>query len=195
MKKLNLPNTLSLIRVILVPFFMAAAFLFRADAVWGRVAPLIIFAIASFTDFLDGKIARSRGLITDFGKFIDPLADKFLVFSALITLLVIDPVIAPAFVWITALVMLRELAITSLRLVVVGGTGKVIAASFFGKLKTVTQIAAIVLIFLDPLFARLVPYLENRLVSYIAMGLMGITTLASGIDYLRAYLPLIDTNK
>ena len=195
MSKLNTPNTLSLIRVLLVPVFMASALFMQGAPVWGRIAPAILFALASFTDFLDGKIARKYNLVTDFGKFIDPLADKFMVFGALITILVIDARIAPVFVWVAAIVMLRELAITSLRLVVAGKSGKVIAASFFGKMKTVTQIAAVLLILLDPLFSSFCPFLENRLISYVAMGLMAITTVASGIDYMRAYMPLVDTNK
>ncbi len=194
-KKLNLPNTLSLIRVLLVPFFMASALFMRDIAVWGQVVPALFFALASFTDFLDGNIARKYNLVTDFGKFIDPLADKFMVFGACVTILTVDVAIAPVFVWVAAIVMLRELAITSLRLVVAGKSGVVIAASFFGKMKTVTQIAAVLLILLDPIFGSLVPFLANRLISYISMGLMAVTTVASGIDYLRAYMPLVDTNK
>lgn len=195
MKKLNLPNTLSLLRVVLVPFFMAAALFMRDIEIWGRIVPILLFGLASFTDFLDGNIARKRGLVTDFGKFIDPLADKFMIFAALITILVIDGKIAWLFVWVAAIVMLRELAITSLRLVVAGKSGVVIAASFFGKCKTVSQICAVILILLDPVLGMLVPFLENRLISYVMMGIMALTTVASGIDYLRAYLPLVDTNK
>ncbi len=195
MAKMNLPNTLSLIRVLLVPFFMASALFMKGIPVWGQLVPAFIFALASFTDFLDGNIARKYNLVTDFGKFIDPLADKFMVFGACITILAIDTRIAPVFVWVSAVVMLRELAITSLRLVIAGKEGKVIAASFFGKMKTVTQIFAVLLILLDPIFGDLVPYLSNRLISYISMGLMALTTVASGIDYMRAYMPLVDTNK
>ncbi len=194
-KKMNLPNTLSLIRVLLVPFFMAAALFMKDIPLWGKVVPAFIFALASFTDFLDGKIARKYGLVTDFGKFIDPLADKFMVFGALITILVIDPAISPVFVWVAAVVMLRELAITSLRLVISGKEGIVIAASFFGKCKTVSQIIAVLLIFLEPLAVSLAPVFEMRVISYVAMGIMAVTTVASGIDYMRAYMPVVDTNK
>ena len=116
MKKssMNLPNILSIIRVILVPFFIAALLLMQDIPYWGRIVPTLIFALASFTDFLDGKIARKYNLITDFGKFIDPLADKFMVFGALIALLVTDTDIAPVLVWVSAIIMLRELAVTSL---------------------------------------------------------------------------------
>lgn len=194
-KKMNVPNTLSLIRVLLVPFFMAAALFMQGIPVWGKVVPALLFGLASFTDFLDGKIARKYNLVTDFGKFIDPLADKFMVFGALITILVIDPKIAPVFVWVAAVVMLRELAITSLRLVVAGKEGLVIAASFFGKLKTVSQIVAILLILLEPLFVTVAPVFEMRIVSYVAMALMAVTTVASGLDYMKAYMPLVDTNR
>ena len=194
-KKMNVPNTLSLIRVLLVPFFMAAALFMQGIPLWGKIVPALLFGLASFTDFLDGKIARKYNLVTDFGKFIDPLADKFMVFGALITILVIDPEIAPVFVWVAAVVMLRELAITSLRLVVAGKEGLVIAASFFGKLKTVSQIAAILLILLEPLFTGVAFVFEIRIVSYVAMALMAVTTVASGLDYMKAYMPLVDTNK
>ena len=147
MKKMNLPNTLSLIRVILVPFFMAAVV--YIDPAWGGnnffktfglvAIPMALFGITAYTDHLDGKIARERNLITDFGKFIDPLADKFMVFGALIAILVARPDIAPIFVWVAAAIMLRELAVTSLRLVVASAAGKVVAASWWGKVKTTTQ--------------------------------------------------------
>ena len=197
MKKssMNLPNILSIIRVILVPFFIAALLLMQDIPYWGRIVPTLIFALASFTDFLDGKIARKYNLITDFGKFIDPLADKFMVFGALIALLVTDTDIAPVLVWVSAIIMLRELAVTSLRLVVAGKSGTVVAASFFGKMKTVSQIIGFILIFMDPVICSLLSLSQNRLISYIAMGIMTLTTVFSGLDYARALAPMIDTNK
>ena len=132
-----------------------------------------------------------------------------MVFGACITILTVDTQIAPVFVWVSAVVMLRELAVTSMRLVVAGKSGKVIAASFFGKLKTVSQIIAILVIFLEPLIAQGVAactflgpvyafatnFFAYRVLSYVFMSLMAVTTVASGIDYMRAYMPLIDTNK
>lgn len=194
-KSLNLPNVLSLLRVAMVPAFMATLLFMQEIAIWGRIVPLLIFALASFTDFLDGHIARKRNLVTDFGKLIDPLADKFMVFGALISLLVTDTKIAPVLVWVAAIIMFRELAVTSLRLVVAGKSGTVVAASFFGKLKTVSQIVGFLLIFIDPILGDLFPFLQNRLVSYIAMGAMTFTTIFSGIDYAVALFPLIDTNE
>ncbi len=194
-KSLNLPNVLSLIRVAMVPAFMATLLFMQEIAIWGRIVPLLIFCLASFTDFLDGRIARKHNLVTDFGKLIDPLADKFMVFGALIALLVTDLKIAPTLVWVAAVIIFRELAVTSLRLVVAGKSGKVVAASFFGKLKTVSQVIGFILIFIDPVLGELFPFLQNRLVSYIAMGMMTVTTVFSGVDYAIALFPLIDTNE
>ena len=203
-KKMNLPNTLSVLRVILTPLFMVAAILTRDLHVLTRAIPAFLFGMAALTDFLDGKIARSQNIVTDFGKFIDPLADKFMIFGACITFLVIDPHTAPVFLWISALVMLRELAVTSMRLVVAGTSGIVIAASFFGKCKTVVQVIAVLIMFLEPALAWLSAYVgidaltyvfSHAILSYVAMSLMGVVTLASGIDYLRAYFPYINTNK
>jgi len=203
-KKLNVPNTLSILRVILTPLFMLAAIITRDMHVAMRFVPAILFGLAAFTDFLDGKIARSQNIVTDFGKFIDPLADKFMIFGACITFLAIDSHTAPVFLWISALVMLRELAVTSIRLVVANTSGIVIAASFFGKCKTVVQISAVVIMFLEPVFCyfaaclgidALVWVFSRSILSYVFMSLMGIVTLASGIDYLRAYFPYINTDK
>ena len=195
--KLNLPNALSLLRVILVPFFMAAIIFMNGKfGIWGRVVPAILFALTGFTDMLDGKIARKYNLVTDFGKFIDPLADKFMVFGALIAILTAYGYIASLFVWVSAIVMLRELAITSLRLVVAGKSGIVIAASWWGKIKTATQIVALVVIILEPVvFGKLYNVYEMPIASYVSMAAILITTVGSGISYIKAYWPHLDTNK
>ncbi len=195
--KLNLPNALSLLRVILVPFFMAAIIFMNGKfGIWGRVVPAILFALTGFTDMLDGKIARKYNLVTDFGKFIDPLADKFMVFGALIAILTAYGYIASLFVWVSAIVMLRELAITSLRLVVAGKSGIVIAASWWGKIKTATQIVALVVIILEPVvFGKLYNVYEMPIASYVSMAAILITTVGSGISYIKSYWPHLDTNK
>ena len=202
MKKMNLPNTLSLLRVLFVPLFMAAVVFVKIPAgatFWQTLGlaaiPAAIFGLTAYTDHLDGKIARKYNLITDFGKFIDPLADKFMVFGALIAILVSRPDIAPLFVWVAAVIMLRELAVTSLRLVVAGTAGKVIAASWWGKVKTATQCVSILLILLEPAILYAAPAGFPPLCSYLAMVAMLVTTVGSGIDYLKTYLPYIDTNK
>ena len=197
-KTLNLPNTLSLIRVLLVPAFVLTLLLMRDIEVWGLVVPAIIFVVTAFTDMLDGKIARKYNLVTDFGKFIDPLADKFMILGSQIAILAHlfmngENTEGLVFVWVVLVILLRELGVTSLRLVVAGKSGIVVAASLLGKIKTVSQMVGTLVIILEPL---VFPFCkENHIAAYIAMAIMCFTTLFSGIDYLKAYLPHIDSNK
>ena len=135
---MNLPNKLTLSRIILVPFFVAAL-LIDFPFHWG--AALLLFIIASITDMLDGKIARKRGLITDFGKFADPLADKILVISALLCFLQLGLCDSVAII----IVLFREFTVTSIRLVA-ASKGEVVAANIWGKIKTVVQMIAIITI-------------------------------------------------
>lgn len=196
---LNTPNCLSLLRVILVPVFMIAVILMnktgdtKLETLLIRAVPALVFGLTAFTDMLDGRIARKYNLVTNFGKFIDPLADKFMVFGALIAMLVAYDDIAPVFVWVSMIVMLRELAITSLRLVIASNSGKVLAASWWGKVKTATQSLSIVLIILEP--ALFTPAFFPHLISYLAMAMITVTTIGSGVDYFKAYIPLINTNE
>ena len=199
MKKssMNIPNTLSLIRVCLVPIFVATLLFMRNIEIWGFVVPAIVYILTGLTDMLDGKIARKYNLVTDFGKFIDPLADKFMVLSSMISILVWmlllgNTTLALVFVWVVLIILLRELGVTSLRLVVAGKSGIVVAASILGKIKTVSQMAGTVILIVEPI----IPFFsDNHILSYVAMGIMAFTTLFSGIDYLKAYLPHIDSNK
>ena len=200
MKKMNIPNTLSLVRVLLVPVFVATLLFLRNIPVWCCIVPTIVYALTGLTDMLDGKIARKYNLVTDFGKFIDPLADKFMVIGSAIAILVWmmlngETTQALVFVWVVLIILLRELGVTSLRLVVAGKSGIVVAASMLGKIKTVSQMAGTVVLIIEPLLAQYVPFFENRLLSYIFMAVMAFTTIFSGIDYLKAYLPHIDSNK
>ena len=195
---LNIPNTLSLIRVLLVPVFVLSLLLMRGIEIWGLVVPSLIFLITAITDVLDGKIARKYNLITDFGKFIDPLADKFLVIGSQIAILAHlflrgEITEGLVFVWVVLIILLRELAVTSIRLVVAGKSGIVVAASIFGKIKTVSQVVCTLIIILEPLVFPF--FRENHIAAYIAMGVMCFTTIFSGLDYLKAYLPYIDSNK
>ena len=195
---LNIPNTLSLVRVLLVPAFVLSLLLMRGIEIWGLVVPAIIFLITAITDVLDGKIARKHNLITDFGKFIDPLADKFLVIGSQIAILAHlflrgEITEGLVFVWVVLIILLRELAVTSIRLVVAGKSGIVVAASIFGKIKTVSQVVCTLVIILEPLVFPF--FRENHIAAYIAMGVMCLTTIFSGLDYLKAYLPYIDSNK
>ena len=199
MKKssMNLPNTLSIIRCLLVPVFVASLLLLRNAGIIGYLIPAAVYGLTALTDMLDGKIARKYNLITDFGKFIDPLADKFMVLSSMISILVWmllrgKTTMALIFVWVVLVILLRELGVTSIRLVVAGKSGIVIAASMLGKMKTVSQMVGTVVILLEPA----IPVIgEYGILTYIAMAVMCFTTIFSGIDYLNAYLPSIDSNK
>ena len=200
-KGMNLPNKLTVLRICLVPVFIVVMML-PASVLHPLISGLIgvaIFIVASLTDMLDGKIARKYNLVTDFGKFIDPLADKFMVLSSMITILVWmilrgETTQALIFVWVVLVILLRELAVTSLRLVVAGKSGIVVAASTLGKIKTVSQMVGTVILILEPMFGH--PFFtEWHVLSYVCMAVMAFTTIFSGLDYLKAYLPHIDSNK
>ncbi len=194
---LNIPNILSFIRVLLVPLFVATLIFMREIEIWGYVVPAIVYALTALTDMLDGKIARKYNLVTDFGKFIDPLADKFMVLSSMIAMLVwmflrSEVAQGMVFVWLVLIVLFRELGVTSLRLVVAGKKVKVdLAANMMGKLKTVSQMVGTVLIILEPLM-----FGANHIMSYILMAVIAFTTLYSGINYFIGYLPhIVDTEE
>ena len=150
---MNLANKLTIFRIILVPIFVIIGYLGNLGIISGEYFGIsitflimdLVFIIASITDKLDGYIARSRNQVTTFGKFLDPLADKILVLSALVMLVEYDKI--PA--WIPVIVLAREFLVSGYRLVAVEKGGKVIAASIWGKLKTVTQMIAIILVFVD----------------------------------------------
>lgn len=203
--RLNIPNRLTLIRIIVIPFFMVFLvypFFGEENIVYSRIIAGALFIAAAITDFLDGYIARKKNLITDFGKFMDPLADKFLIFGALFAICVSDfifPqdwVFSPTtmrhiFFWASLIVIFRELAVTSMRLVVVSGAGTVVAASKLGKIKTNTQIIAVALVILEP---SLFPFTYGYL-SLISIAIMVVFTVWSGVNYLVTYWKHLDTNK
>lgn len=166
---MNLPNKLTIFRVILIPFFVL--FLLVDITAYDKWIALAIFIIASLTDFLDGHIARKYNLVTNFGKFMDPLADKLLVCSALICLIELDRI--PS--WIVIVIIAREFIISGFRLVA-SDNGVVIAASYWGKFKTTFQIVMICLMIADlsPL------YFLTQIVMWIALAL----TVISLADYL-----------
>ena len=135
---MNTPNKLTIARIIATPVFMAALMF---EFPYHYTVSLVIFALASLTDMIDGKMARKYNLITDFGKFLDPLADKMLTTAAFLGFIKLG--IGWQVTWILFIVLFREFMVSSLRLVVVSSGGKVIAANIWGKLKTVTQMAGI----------------------------------------------------
>jgi CDP-diacylglycerol---glycerol-3-phosphate 3-phosphatidyltransferase len=166
----NVANVLTAVRILLVPVFVVC--LFAGGTGW-RLVALAAFCVASLTDFLDGKLARSRGLVTDFGKIADPVADKALTGAALISLTAAGELSA----WVTVLILIREFGVTVLRLAVI--RYGVIAASPGGKLKTLLQILAICLYVLP---ASLSPPAVVR-VRAVVMGAAVVVTLVTGADY------------
>ncbi|MDE5939321.1 MAG: CDP-diacylglycerol--glycerol-3-phosphate 3-phosphatidyltransferase [Lachnospiraceae bacterium] len=177
---MNLPNKLTIFRVILIPFFVVLL-LFDITA-YDKWIALAIFIIASLTDFLDGYIARKYNLVTNFGKFMDPLADKLLVCSAMICLVELARI--PA--WVVIVIIAREFIISGFRLVA-SDNGVVIAASYWGKFKTTFQILMICLMIADlPPLA-----LVTQIVMWVALAL----TVISLVDYLVKNKSVMQDNK
>ena len=168
---MNLPNKLTVARVCMVPLFMVALML---NTEVSRVVATVIFALASFTDMLDGKIARKYNLITNFGKLIDPLADKILTAAAMVCLVELGDLAA----WIVVIILFREYAITGLRSVA-ASENIVVAANIWGKVKTVCQMIALMLLMLKPQIVALCGVNLGLILMYVALLL----TVYSGVDY------------
>ena len=213
---MNLPNKLTIFRIILVPIMVIIPFLGIDKTFLGiPITWLIvdaIFIIASITDKLDGTIARKKNLVTTFGKFLDPIADKILVLAALIMLVDLNKI--PA--WIPIIVLFREFIVSGYRLIASTNGGQVIAASIWGKLKTVTQMVAIILAFLNnfkfgdfifrvateeemlissaKIYMQAPQYILNMLFT-VFMAISVIATIVSGIDYLKGGKDLLLKDK
>ena len=196
---MKLANKLTMLRIFLVPLFLI--FIAIKNIPYGTFIATFIFIIASLTDQLDGYIARSRNQITNFGKFMDPLADKLLVTAALISLVELQ--VIPA--WATVVIIAREFAVSGLR-TIAAAEGKIIAASTWGKAKTVTQIAAIISLLIQVnvgtskyltalvsesnMFRVIITY-GPRFLLFLAV----VMTIVSGIDYFNKNKKIINTNK
>ncbi len=195
---MNLPNKLTVLRMVLVPFFVLAL-------LWPfphhYLVALILFGAASYTDHLDGKLARKNNQITDFGKFMDPLADKILVISALVCFVSLGL----CDVWLVLLIIAREFMVTSVRLVA-AGKGKVIAANNWGKLKTVSQIVAICVILFTQYLQELgslgvLPWISEETaalfwcIGEIFLAAATLFSVLSGLIYLRQNWELVRTAK
>lgn len=194
---MNLPNKLTLLRVILIPFFLLFIYI---DIPFNFLFALIIFAAASITDALDGKIARSRNLVTNFGKFLDPLADKVLVLSALTVFVELDEVHMGAIPLI--IISAREFMVSGLRLLA-ADSGIVVAAGIWGKLKTAFTMVTIVAVLLwlsichDFSFG-ISEAVVNAVDCWVIPALIWISTaltIISGAVYLKGYWHLIDSDK
>ena len=189
---MNLPNKLTIFRIILVPIMVIIPFLGIKGELWGiPITYLIvdfIFILASITDKLDGYIARNKNQVTAFGKFLDPLADKILVLAAM--LMLVENAKLPA--WIPIIVLAREFLVSGYRLIAVEKGGEVISASKWGKLKTVTQMIAIILAFVD-LHAFGECFTGNlqggelvlNIIVTLMMIIQTIATIFSGLDYMK----------
>lgn len=201
--KMNLPNRLTVIRLALVPLILVVLLL---PVSWiTNVLGAAVFLAAALTDLLDGKIARKRGIVTDFGKFLDPLADKFMVIAAMMAIIYRSADSALIFnVFMPALIItvFRELAVSSIRLVASSSAGIVVPANILGKIKTVSQIVCIMAALLEPVLDTLLRSVWSgfTLFSYypitlISAVIMVVFTVLSGIVYLKTYWKYIDAEK
>ena len=175
---MNLPNKLTIIRVCLIPFFVAALLFDHGNNYTMRIVANVLFIVASLTDLFDGKIDRKYNLVTNFGKFMDPLADKLLVCSALICLIELGQL--PA--WVVIIIISREFIISGFRLVA-ADNGVVIAASYWGKFKTTFQMAAVILMIFN------IPALT--LVTNIVVVIEVALTIISLVDYVAKNIKIL----
>ena len=175
---MNLPNKLTIIRVCLIPFFVAALLFDHGNNYTMRIVANVLFIVASLTDLFDGKIARKYNLVTNFGKFMDPLADKLLVCSAVICLIELGQL--PA--WVVIIIISREFIISGFRLVA-ADNGVVIAASYWGKFKTTFQMAAVILMIFN------IP--DLTLVTNIVVVIAVALTIISLVDYVAKNIKIL----
>ena len=188
--KMNLPNKLTIARIILAPFSMIFILYAVPNETWARIFAASLFLLTAVTDLIDGKLARKFGWITNFGKFMDPLADKFMVFGALIAMCTSSMYekFHAVLIWVTVIVIFRELAVTSMRLICVS------AANWLGKVKTVSQVVCIATLMLEPLvIPQSFAFYDACLLSWITLAFMTLMTVWSGLNYMKAYAAYIDT--
>lgn len=169
--QMNLPNKLTILRVILIPVFLLVLFL--SPAPMNRYVAVAIFVVASLTDFLDGYLARKWNLVSNFGKFMDPLADKLLVMAALVSMVELGDL--PS--WVVIIILAREFAITGFRTLAMEAN-IVMAASWWGKVKTTIQMIMIIIVLLE------LPFAGISVIEKILVGLAVFFTILSGADYI-----------
>ncbi|MBR4295216.1 MAG: CDP-diacylglycerol--glycerol-3-phosphate 3-phosphatidyltransferase [Clostridia bacterium] len=197
---MNLPNKLTVLRLFMVPVIIIVMLL-PINPTLSSILAAAVFGLTALTDMLDGKIARKHNLITDFGKFLDPLADKFMVISTLLVLVYkFDDEYLRFFCFITTLiVIMRELAVTSIRLVASSTGGVVVAANMLGKIKTCMQIAFILSALLEPVLIGIINNFfalpDYHVLTYTTMLLMTVFTIWSGVNYLKSYWKFLDPEK
>lgn len=186
---MNLPNKLTLMRIILIPFMM---FFYLADFIphgIGKIVALVIFIVAALTDMLDGKIARKHNLITNFGKFLDPIADKILTSAVLFMIIVDGTIPAPWGVIIVTIIISREFMVSALRLIA-ASKGTVLAADIWGKAKTMVQMIALPICMVLAYFLTCGFDIANwfiitlKVLSYVSLGIATVLTVISGVNYI-----------
>lgn len=180
---MNPANKITLSRILLIPVFVVLFYRLEPDS----PLPGLVFILASLTDFVDGRLARSRNLVTTFGKFIDPLADKILTQTAFILLVETGKIRA----WIVIIILSRELIITAFR-TLAASKNIIIAASSWGKFKTASQMACLILFLLKPYMVNALSFPENEIFSPIMLYLALILTIISGIDYIVKNKKILD---
>lgn len=188
---MNLPNKLTISRMVMIPIFIA---FFYVHFIGHYFVALAVFAIASLTDLFDGKIARKYNLVTNLGKFLDPIADKVLVLSALVVMLTVPEIFTTGLgSWAlivagcgVAIILAREIIVSGFRMVA-ASTGIVIAADIFGKYKTTAQDIAIVILLIGAGVCELTDHIVGAIINYIGLGFFAVSvilTIISGINYL-----------
>ncbi len=195
---MNLPNKISMTRIIAIPFVM---FFYLADFIpnaIGKIIALVLFAVIAFTDLVDGKIARSRGLVTDLGKFLDPIADKLLMTTGLLLILADGTMIAPWGVIMTIIIVAREFIVSALRQIA-ATKNVVLAADMLGKIKANFQPVAIAFFMLLAIH-NVTPFLGSfefayTVICYVLMGIATILTIISGVNYLVKNRAVFKENK
>ena len=194
---MNLPNKLTVLRMCLVPVIIIVLLLPVNFAT--NIIGSFVFLAASLTDMLDGKIARKNGLVTDFGKFMDPLADKFMVIAAMMCIIYRSHNVAIIFNIFMPLIMItvfRELAVTSIRLVAIKNANIVVAANIHGKVKTVSQIVCVMAVLLEPVLSRIgfLSFLGYYPITIASSAVTLFMTVWSGWIYLSTYWKYLDKN-
>lgn len=207
---MNLPNKLTVLRLCLVPVLLLVGMLPSTVIPFyvSCVVCAVLFIGTAVTDMLDGKIARSRNLITDFGKFLDPIADKFMVIGAMFVILHKFAQLRTIMIFVLLIVVFRELAVTSMRLVVSTGEHIVIAANSLGKIKTVSQIVAISTVFLEPVVQLIARWIAEMVtgkplfwrtdivpLTWATLLFCVVMTVWSGMNYILSYWKYLDPQK
>ncbi len=193
---MNLPNKLTLFRILMVPVILVLLCVpLPIGETALRITVASVFFVTAITDFIDGRLARRTNQVTDFGKFLDPLADKFLIIASLLGILYRFDALRPYFIWATAIVIFREFTVTSVRMMAANKAGLVVAASWLGKIKTLTQMTCVLIALLEPVLIPTEFFITHTPITLALLVIMSVMTLWSGTDYMIRYWPYIGKTK